>query len=149
MLYWKSHGDEEKYAAPGDMTPYRPLEVRRRSGGTYALKLQGRRYARQEASVTANEHTGIKEKLDKRNRKTEYVHGCSKEKKKNSVALVCERTIPIEQKLLVGEVGANFCGWRVSRGQRNGSPRPYSRFSRPAAQYQTKKKEPAAVADTM
>jgi hypothetical protein len=24
----------------------------------------------------------------------------------------------------VGEVSANFCKWRVSRGQRNGSPRP-------------------------
>jgi hypothetical protein len=29
------------------------------------------------------------------------------------------------------ELSANFCGQRVSRGQHNGSPRPYSRFSRP------------------
>jgi hypothetical protein len=28
----------------------------------------------------------------------------------NSVALVCERTIPTERKLLVAEVSANFCG---------------------------------------
>jgi hypothetical protein len=28
----------------------------------------------------------------------------------NSVALVCERTIPIERQPLVGEVSANFCG---------------------------------------
>jgi hypothetical protein len=30
----------------------------------------------------------------------------------------------------VGEVIANFCGQRVPRGQRDGSLRPYSRFSR-------------------
>jgi hypothetical protein len=30
--------------------------------------------------------------------------------KKNSVALVCERTIPTERPLLVDEVSANFCG---------------------------------------
>jgi hypothetical protein len=52
-------------------------------------------------------------------------------KKLNSVALVHERTIPTEQPPLVSEVSTNFCGWRVSRGQRNGSPRPYSRLSRP------------------
>jgi hypothetical protein len=28
------------------------------------------------------------------------------------MALVCERTIPAEQPLLVGEVSANFCGQR-------------------------------------
>jgi hypothetical protein len=49
--------------------------------------------------------------------------------KLNSVALVRERTIPTER--LVGEVSANSCEWKVSRGQRNGSPRPYSRFFRP------------------
>jgi hypothetical protein len=32
------------------------------------------------------------------------------EKKNNSVARVCERTIPTERPSLVGEVGANFCG---------------------------------------
>jgi hypothetical protein len=42
-----------------------------------------------------------------------------------------ERTIPTERKQLVGEVCANVCWWRVSRGQRNGSPRPYSRLPRP------------------
>jgi hypothetical protein len=31
---------------------------------------------------------------------------------------------------LVGEASANFCGERVPRGQRDGSLRPYSRFSR-------------------
>jgi hypothetical protein len=43
--------------------------------------------------------------------------------KLNSVALVRERTIPTERPPLVGEVAANFCGKRVSRGQRNGFPR--------------------------
>jgi hypothetical protein len=38
--------------------------------------------------------------------------------------LVRTRTIPTEWPPLVGEVSANFCGQRVSRGQRNGSPRP-------------------------
>jgi hypothetical protein len=32
--------------------------------------------------------------------------------KTNSVALVRERTIPIERPPLVGEVSANFCGWK-------------------------------------
>jgi hypothetical protein len=42
-----------------------------------------------------------------------------------SVALVRERTILTERPPPVGEVSANFCGGRgVSRGQRNGSPRP-------------------------
>jgi hypothetical protein len=40
-------------------------------------------------------------------------------------------TIPTEQPPLVGEVSANSCGSRVSRDQRNGSPRSYSRISRP------------------
>jgi hypothetical protein len=31
----------------------------------------------------------------------------------------------------VREVSANFCGQRLSRGQRNGSPLPYSRISIP------------------
>jgi hypothetical protein len=43
---------------------------------------------------------------------------------------VRERTIPTERPPFVGEVIANFCGWRVPRGQRDGSLRPYSRFSR-------------------
>jgi hypothetical protein len=32
---------------------------------------------------------------------------------------------------LAGEVNANFYGWRVLRGHRDGSLRPYSRISRP------------------
>jgi hypothetical protein len=36
----------------------------------------------------------------------------------NSVALVREGTIPTERPQLVSEVSANFCGQRVSRGQR-------------------------------
>jgi hypothetical protein len=48
-------------------------------------------------------------------------------KKENSVALVRERTISTERPPLVGEVSAKFCGKKVSRGQRSGSPRPYSR----------------------
>jgi hypothetical protein len=45
-------------------------------------------------------------------------------KKLNSVALFRNRTIPTERPQLVGEVIANFRGYRVSRGQPNGSPRP-------------------------
>jgi hypothetical protein len=52
-------------------------------------------------------------------------------KQTNSVALVRKRTIPTERPPHVGEVSANFCVYRVSRGQRNGSPRPCSQFSRP------------------
>jgi hypothetical protein len=37
-----------------------------------------------------------------------------------------------ERPPLVGEVSANFCGYRVPRGQRDGFLRPYSRLSRPA-----------------
>jgi hypothetical protein len=53
----------------------------------------------------------------------------SKKKKLNSMVWVRERTIPTERQQLVGEVIANFCG-RVPRSQRDGSLRPYSRFSR-------------------
>jgi hypothetical protein len=49
----------------------------------------------------------------------------------NSVAWVCERTIPTERPPLVGEVSANLCGQRVPRGKRYGSLRSYSWFSRP------------------
>jgi hypothetical protein len=38
--------------------------------------------------------------------------------------------MPTERPPLVGEVIANFCGLRLPRGQRDGSLRPYSRFSR-------------------
>jgi hypothetical protein len=44
---------------------------------------------------------------------------------------VRERTIPTDRPPLVGEVSTNFYGQKVSRGQLNPSPRPYSRFSRP------------------
>jgi hypothetical protein len=30
--------------------------------------------------------------------------------------------VPTERLPLVGEVGAGFCGWRVPRGRREGSP---------------------------
>jgi hypothetical protein len=43
---------------------------------------------------------------------------------------VRERTIPTERPPIVGEVIANLFGLRVPRGQRDGSLRPYSRFSR-------------------
>jgi hypothetical protein len=49
----------------------------------------------------------------------------------NSVVRVRERTIPTERPLLVSEVSAKFCGYRVPCGQRDGSLRPYSRISRP------------------
>jgi hypothetical protein len=39
------------------------------------------------------------------------------------VALIRKRTIPTERPSLVGEVSANFCAWRVLRGQRKGFPR--------------------------
>jgi hypothetical protein len=53
-----------------------------------------------------------------------YVHTPKKTNKANSVALVRKRTIPTERPPLVGEVSATFSGERVSRGQRNESPRP-------------------------
>jgi hypothetical protein len=37
------------------------------------------------------------------------------------MAWVRERTIPIEQPALVGEVSADFCGLRVPRSQRDGN----------------------------
>jgi hypothetical protein len=44
---------------------------------------------------------------------------------KNSVALPRKRPLPTERPPpLVGEVSADFSGYRVSRGQRNESPRP-------------------------
>jgi hypothetical protein len=50
--------------------------------------------------------------------------GYTQKQKKNSGALVLQQTIPSERPPLVGEVSANFSGQRVSRGQRNESPRP-------------------------
>jgi hypothetical protein len=49
----------------------------------------------------------------------------------SSVALVHKRTMPTKRPPLVGEVSANFCGYRMSSGQRDKCLRPYSRFSRP------------------
>jgi hypothetical protein len=57
--------------------------------------------------------------------------GRSMFKKLNSVTLVGERTIPTERPPLFDEVSANFCVFRMSRGQRNVFPWPYSRLSRP------------------
>jgi hypothetical protein len=51
--------------------------------------------------------------------------------KRISVTWVHERTIPTERPPLVGEVSANVWCWRVSGGQRDWSPLPYSRISRP------------------
>jgi hypothetical protein len=45
-------------------------------------------------------------------------------KQTNSGALVRQRTVPTERPPLVGEVSGNFSWERVSRGQRNESPRP-------------------------
>jgi hypothetical protein len=42
----------------------------------------------------------------------------------NFVAWVREWTMPSERPPLVGEVSANFCGYRVPRGRRDGSLRP-------------------------
>jgi hypothetical protein len=39
--------------------------------------------------------------------------------------------MPTERLPLVGEGSANLCAQMVPRGQRDGSLRPYSRFSRP------------------
>jgi hypothetical protein len=47
-----------------------------------------------------------------------------------SVAWVRELTVPTERPPLAGEVSANFCGLRVSRGQCDGSLRQCSGFSR-------------------
>jgi hypothetical protein len=49
----------------------------------------------------------------------------------NSVVCVLKRTTPTERPPLVGEVNANVCGYRVPRGQRDGSLQPYSRLYRP------------------
>jgi hypothetical protein len=49
----------------------------------------------------------------------------------NSVALVRQQTMPTERPPLVAEVSANSCRYRVSRGHRIRSLRPYSRLSRP------------------
>jgi hypothetical protein len=51
--------------------------------------------------------------------------------KLSSVAWVRDRTVPTELPPLVGELSANFCGYKVPRGQHDGSLRPYSRLSRP------------------
>jgi hypothetical protein len=54
-----------------------------------------------------------------------------KKKTKTPWLLVRKRTVPTKRPPLVSEVSANFCGYRVSCGQRNGSPRSLIRFSWP------------------
>jgi hypothetical protein len=56
------------------------------------------------------------------------LHGHCNKKQTNSVALVRERTTLIARPPLVGEVSVNFCGYRVSRGQRDESPQQYPRL---------------------
>jgi hypothetical protein len=46
----------------------------------------------------------------------------------HSVAWVRQRNIPTERPPLIGEVSADFCGYKVPRNQCDGSLRPYSRF---------------------
>jgi hypothetical protein len=48
-----------------------------------------------------------------------------------SVPLVSKRTISTERPPVIGEVSANFCWYRVPRGQCDRSLRPYCRISRP------------------
>jgi hypothetical protein len=48
--------------------------------------------------------------------------------------LMKKKTILTGRPPLVGEVSANFCGYRVPRGQRDGFLRPYSQFCRPEPQ---------------
>jgi hypothetical protein len=55
------------------------------------------------------------------------------ERQTNSVGWVRERTVPTEPPPLDGEVNINFCGYRVPRGQREGSLPPCSRFSKPVS----------------
>jgi hypothetical protein len=63
--------------------------------------------------------------LHNRNNREEWrTKAQNKCEQKNSVALVRKRTILTERPPLVGEVSVNFSGQRVSRGQRNKSPRP-------------------------
>jgi hypothetical protein len=50
-----------------------------------------------------------------------YHKGTTKKQKSNSVSWVRERTIPTERPPLVGEASANFCGYRVPRGQHDAS----------------------------
>jgi hypothetical protein len=49
--------------------------------------------------------------------------------KKNSVVCASGKTTPTDWPMLVGEMGANFCGLRVPCWQRDGSLRHYSRLS--------------------
>jgi hypothetical protein len=56
---------------------------------------------------------------------------CGNEAQRSEGALDRERTIPTERPPFVGEVSANLCGHRMSRGQRDGSLWPYSRISIP------------------
>jgi hypothetical protein len=52
--------------------------------------------------------------------------------------IIRERTIPSERLPLAAEVSINFWGYRMPRGQLDGSLRPYSRFSKAAATISSK-----------
>jgi hypothetical protein len=55
--------------------------------------------------------------------------------KLNSLAWVRQWTVSTGRPPLVRVVSAKFCGYKVPRGQRDGSLRPYSRLSRPEPLY--------------
>jgi hypothetical protein len=56
-------------------------------------------------------------------RKINSVHNYNLYNTKLCGLLVRKRTIQIERPPPVGEVSANFCGQKLARGERNGSPR--------------------------
>jgi hypothetical protein len=66
----------------------------------------------------------LHEVLNEMARRMKSFYTAKKRETKTAWRLVRKRTIPPERPSLVDEVSANFCGWRVSRGQRNGFPRP-------------------------
>jgi hypothetical protein len=76
----------------------------------------------------------LSERLECKWRESQAIHTHSlsssmSRRAERMVTKVCERIIPTERPPLAGEVSANFCGKRVSRGQHDGSLRPYSRIS--------------------
>jgi hypothetical protein len=71
--------------------------------------------------------------------------GTPTETELNSVAWIRERTIPTERPPLVGEVSANFCAWRVQRGQLDGFLRPYFRISRPESLFSFASSSPVVL----
>jgi hypothetical protein len=118
-----------------NVTTCRLIDVYRRFGGTYCLHRQVWRmshssFLKREAvhyfEKSANFYENTQRHIAQgtvchtRSHRFEYLKFHTK---LNSVALVLEQTIPTERPPLVGEVTANFCGKRLSRGQRNGFPR--------------------------